>query len=73
MHAFTFQAESAVLHIPSLNFEYSHSTTGGKFTTVEGMLTDIKTQLQNCNPFVGDSVQDSKLKKFLEKLTEVGN
>ena len=68
---YIMQAESAVLYIPTLNFEYAHSSSGGKFTTVEGMLTDIRSQLQKCNPFVGDSAKDSKLKEFLDKLTEV--
>ena len=67
------QAETSVLSIPFLDFECVHSSNCGKFTTVEGMLTDVKTQLQKSNPFVGDSAADSKFKGFLKELTEVSN
>ncbi|CAI7988801.1 Zinc finger protein ZPR1 [Geodia barretti] len=64
-------SETCVLHIPSLDFECSHSSVGGRFTTVEGMLSEMKMQLQRSNPFLGDSVQLSHLTLFLEKLSEV--
>ncbi|CAI7988803.1 Zinc finger protein ZPR1 [Geodia barretti] len=67
----TTQSETCVLHIPSLDFECSHSSVGGRFTTVEGMLSEMKMQLQRSNPFLGDSVQLSHLTLFLEKLSEV--
>ena len=43
----------------------------GKFTTVEGILADVKAELQKSNPFIGDSATNSKLTAFLEKLSEV--
>ena len=67
----TSQSETSVLQIPSLDFEHSHSSIGGRFTTVEGMLSEVKKQLQRANPFLGDSVQQSNLTKFLEKFSEV--
>lgn len=60
-----------MLSIPSLEFECEHSSLGGRFTTVEGMLVNVKTELEKSNPFLGDSSTHSKLKDFLEKLSEV--
>jgi zinc finger protein len=64
-------SETCVLHIPCLDFECSHSSVGGRFTTVEGILSQMKMQLQRSNPFLGDSVQLSHLALFLEKLSEI--
>ena len=44
---------------------------GGRFTTVEGTLVEVKDQLQRTNPFLGDSVPRSQLTSFLERLSEV--
>jgi zinc finger protein len=44
---------------------------GGRFTTVEGMLQEVKNQLEKSNPFVGDSATNTKLKHFLEQLSEI--
>ena len=60
-----------MLSIPSLDFECAYSSVAGKFTTIEGILVDVKAELQKANPFSGDSASDSKLKDFLEKLSEV--
>ena len=53
-----------------------HGTLGGKFTTVEGLLKNIKDQLVDKNPFfAGDSAMSdtkTKLKDFCDKLDEVG-
>lgn len=65
------QSETSVLSIPSLEFECEHSSLGGRFTTVEGMLVNVKAELEKSNPFLGDSSTHSKLKDFLEKLSEV--
>lgn len=65
------QSETSVLSIPSLEFECEHSSLGGRFTTVEGMLVNVKAELEKSNPFLGDSSTHSKLKDFLEKLSEI--
>lgn len=71
-HVYVYpQSETAVLSIPSLEFECEHSSMGGRFTTVEGMLVNVKAELEKSNPFLGDSSTYSKLKDFLEKLSEV--
>jgi zinc finger protein len=39
------KAEMAAVRIPELDFETVEGTLGGKFTTIEGLLTDIKNQV----------------------------
>ena len=52
-----------------------HGTLGGRFTTIEGLLNNIKDQLANKNPFfAGDSAMaetKDKLKEFCDKLDKV--
>ena len=64
--------------IPDLNFELMMGTLGGKFTTLEGLLTDIKEQLMRPYSMMRgqDSAQEgsgTKLKEFIDKLDEVKN
>jgi len=69
------KSETASLAIPELDFETEMGTLGGKFTTVEGLLEDIKSQLKTQNPFFhGDSSQPSmvgKLSDFCDKIDEI--
>ncbi|XP_071957495.1 zinc finger protein ZPR1-like [Antedon mediterranea] len=69
------KSETCTLKIPSLEFELCSGTLGGKFTTLEGLLTDVKGQLSQINTFkLGDSSQPSdnvKMKEFLEKLDKI--
>lgn len=69
------KSETSTLKIPDLEFETEMGTLGGKFTTVEGILEDIKNQLKESNPFFhGDSSQpdtSSKLKGFCNKLDQI--
>ncbi|KAL8586080.1 hypothetical protein ACOMHN_065424 [Nucella lapillus] len=69
------KSETACIRIPELDFETEMGTLGGKFTTVEGLLEDIKGQLRDSNPFlVGDSSlpsTSSKLQAFCEKVDEI--
>ncbi|GFR89691.1 zinc finger protein ZPR1 [Elysia marginata] len=44
------KSETASLRIPELDFDMEPGTLGGKFTTVEGLLQDVKTQV-NYFPF----------------------
>ena len=49
------KSESATLLVPHIGLEASCGTLGGRFTTVEGLLTQVRDDLQN-NPFcIGDS------------------
>ena len=67
-----FQSETGILGIPHLEFECEQSSLGGRFTTIEGLLKEVKENLEKANPFVrGDAATDSKLKEFLDKLSNV--
>ncbi|GAB6028103.1 nucleolar zinc-finger protein [Chamberlinius hualienensis] len=69
------KSETCEVRIPELDFEMSPGTLGGRFTTLEGLLQTVKTQLLQDFPFVsGDSAaEDSllKMKEFAEKLDEI--
>ena len=66
------KSESCGLSIPELELELDSGTLGGKFTTIEGLLSNIHDELAEKSPFArGDSKeteQVSRLDKFLEKL-----
>ncbi|XP_041373546.1 zinc finger protein ZPR1-like [Gigantopelta aegis] len=69
------KSESSKIIIPDLDFETGSGTLGGKFSTVEGLLIDIKTQLRDLNPFFhGDSSQPdlvTKLEIFCQKIDKI--
>ena len=69
------KSETASLSIPELEFETEMGTLGGKFTTVEGLLENVKGHLMSSNPFFhGDSSQPgtyNKLSSFCDKLDEI--
>jgi len=66
------KSETATLSIPELDFTLNqYGSMGGRFTTVEGLITTIRKELSE-NPFaVGDSGERSakdNFKYFLERL-----
>ncbi|XP_033119636.1 zinc finger protein ZPR1-like [Anneissia japonica] len=69
------KSETCTVKIPALDFELCSGTLGGKFTTLEGLLTDIKGQLSMLNTFqLGDSSRmsdNTKMTKFLSQLDKV--
>lgn len=69
------KSETCSVIIPELEFELGMAAVGGKFTTLEGLLKDIKDLIVSRNPFVcGDSgITDhvQKLKEFGEKIDKV--
>nr|XP_020472170.1 zinc finger protein ZPR1 [Monopterus albus] len=69
------KSETCAVIIPELEFELGMGALGGKFTTVEGLLSDIKDLIVGKNPFVhGDSCSTDrvqKLKEFGEKLDKI--
>lgn len=69
------KSETCSVLIPELEFELGMAAVGGKFTTVEGLLKDIKDLIVAKNPFVcGDSSTTDrvqKLKEFGEKIDKV--
>ncbi|XP_067910281.1 zinc finger protein ZPR1 [Heterodontus francisci] len=69
------KSETCTVSIPELDFELGMGILGGKFTTLEGLLTNVKELIVVKNPFfVGDSnVPDrsEKLREFGQKLDEI--
>jgi zinc finger protein len=69
------KSESCGLAIPEIGLELATGTLGGRFTTVEGLLTQVFEELEGRSQFMmGDSSQsDSKTKftGFLGKLKQV--
>ncbi|XP_071476597.1 zinc finger protein ZPR1-like [Diadema antillarum] len=67
------RSSTCKLIIPELDFSHEPMTTlGAKFTTLEGLLTDVKSQLSSQNPFMfGDSHQGSQMGKFMEKWEKI--
>ncbi|ESN97793.1 hypothetical protein HELRODRAFT_114138 [Helobdella robusta] len=69
------KSDTAGIRIPELDFEMVDGSLGGRFTTVEGLLVQIKEQLSERNPFLsGDSCQDdtkAKMTAFCAKLQQI--
>lgn len=69
------KSETCTLKIPELDFEAQLVSTGGKFTTIEGLIEAIKEQLLTGNPFLmGDSATSgikSKMGSFILRLDEL--
>lgn len=69
------KSDTCNILIPELKLEVGSYTLGGRFTTLEGLLLNIRDQLKMDNPLVfGDGAkEDNKLlmETFLESLDEV--
>ncbi|XP_067826922.1 zinc finger protein ZPR1 [Heptranchias perlo] len=69
------KSETCSVSIPELDFELGMGILGGKFTTLEGLLLNVKELIVEKNPFfVGDSTvpeRSNKLREFGQKLDEV--
>lgn len=69
------KSETCSLAIPELEFELGMAAISGKFTTLEGLLKDVKELIVSKNPFIcGDSSTTDrvqKLSEFGEKLDKV--
>uniref|UniRef100_A0A8C8ZLV0 Zinc finger protein ZPR1 n=1 Tax=Prolemur simus TaxID=1328070 RepID=A0A8C8ZLV0_PROSS len=68
------KSETCSVEIPELEFELGMAVLGGKFTTLEGLLKDVR-ELVTKNPFtLGDSSnpgQTEKLQEFSQKLDQI--
>lgn len=61
------KSETCSVSIPELEFELGMAAVGGKFTTLEGLLKDIKDLIVSKNPFVcGDSSTTDRVQKLIE-------
>uniref|UniRef100_H2MS04 Zinc finger protein ZPR1 n=2 Tax=Oryzias latipes TaxID=8090 RepID=H2MS04_ORYLA len=69
------KSETCCVLIPELEFELGMGALGGKFTTLEGLLKDIKDLIVVKNPFIcGDSSTEDRLQKltqFGEKIDQI--
>ncbi|XP_008163773.1 zinc finger protein ZPR1 isoform X2 [Chrysemys picta bellii] len=62
----TNESETCSVEIPELEFELGMGALGGKFTTLEGLLKDIRNLIVK-NPFtLGDSSTPSRVEKLQE-------
>jgi len=59
------KSETASVHIPELDVQLTCGALGGRFTTIEGLLNQVKDQLESINPFtLGDSSTESSASKM---------
>ena len=64
------KSETAKLLIPELELELTSGSLGGRFTTIEGLLQQVKEQMESINPF---AFGDSSSEKSANKMAEVIN
>ncbi|KAF0978496.1 hypothetical protein FDP41_002316 [Naegleria fowleri] len=69
------KSETASLDIPELELHVAQGSLGGKFTTVEGLLMNIKEKLTEANQFrVGDSSAEKEtFTRFLTTIDDMQN
>ncbi|CAI9542236.1 unnamed protein product [Staurois parvus] len=61
------KSETCGITIPELEFELGMGALGGKFTTLEGLLKDIRDLVVDKNPFtLGDSCTSDRMEKLQE-------
>lgn len=71
------KSETCSLSIPEINLELEHGTLGGRFTTIEGILDQVKTELsEKLAPFsIGDSASSDfrykDLSDVIKKLNQI--
>ena len=69
------KSESCVLKIPEIELELSTGTLGGRFTTVEGLLSQVLDELSSRSEFLtGDSAETAakgRFSSFLDNLKAV--
>lgn len=69
------KSETCAILIPELEFELGMAVVSGKFSTLEGLLTDIKDVIVRRNPFVsGDSTTSERMERlndFAEKIDKI--
>jgi zinc finger protein len=72
MNRDVYKSDTCVMAIPELDFAMAPGSMGGLYTTVEGLLDKVITNLTDNNPFgVGDSKTNDDYLKFLDKLGEL--
>ncbi|KAI9203252.1 ZPR1 zinc-finger domain-containing protein [Polychytrium aggregatum] len=71
------KSETCGLYIPEVDLRLDSGTLGGRFTTIEGLLSQVHEELDNRTPFIdGDSSEANRRERFqgfLERLKKVIN
>lgn len=68
------KSETCYMKIPELDLEVGPTTLGGRFTTVEGIISAVKDQLATSTAMTGDSADASityRMENFLCQLEEI--
>ncbi|XP_066984816.1 zinc finger protein ZPR1 [Macrobrachium rosenbergii] len=61
------KSETCEIEVPELGLHLGGGLIGGKFTTLEGLLIDIRNDLEN-NPFLTGDSSDNSRKAIIQKL-----
>ncbi|XP_015120101.1 zinc finger protein ZPR1 [Diachasma alloeum] len=70
------KSETCAMEIPELELEVGPDALGGRFTTVEGIITATREQLLSNTSFCGDSADETvkkRMDEFISKLDQVLN
>jgi zinc finger protein len=68
------KSETCYMNIPELDLEVGPTTLGGRFTTVEGIISAIKDQLALSTALTGDTADPELIKKmdnFISQLNQI--
>jgi len=69
MNRDVFKSDTGIMAIPELDFAMAPGTLGGVYTTVEGLIEKVHSNLEENNPFgVGDSATNHTYIEFLKRL-----
>lgn len=67
-----FQSETCSLQIPELDLEVGSGALGGRFTTVEGLISAMKEQLADKGAMFSDAAEDDTKKSMTTFLADMG-
>lgn len=68
------KSETCYMKIPEIDLEVGPTTLGGRFTTVEGIVSAVKDQLETSTALTGDSVDPdiaSRMENFISQLDQI--
>lgn len=69
-----FKSDTARLCIPQVGLDMEPGTLGSLYTTIEGLVAKVISELEEKNPFgKGDSATDKKFIEFLDKMRDIQN
>ena len=67
------KSDTCSVHLPEIDVELGSGVLSGRFTTVEGLLSQIREQLERQAPFfLGDSALEEERNKFQARLDRLG-